>query len=73
MGFIISPSQNAFVRGQQILDSSLIANKCIDHPQKKKQDDLVSHIDMEKAYDHINWEFMDWALDQMGFEQKWRL
>lgn len=29
-------------------------------------------MDMEKAYDHVNWGYVDWVLDQMGFGGKWR-
>lgn len=72
MGLIISPSQNAFVKGRQLLDSSLIANECIDHWTKSKEQHVVCHIDMEKVYDRVNWDFLDWVLDQMGFGRKWR-
>lgn len=27
---------------------------------------------MEKAYDHVNWGYVDWILNQMGFCKKWR-
>lgn len=26
---------------------------------------------MEKAYNHVNWAFLDWVMDQMGFGYKW--
>lgn len=53
-------------------DCSLIANECIDYWMKNKIGGLICHIDMEKAYDYVNWGFLDWALMQMGFERKWR-
>lgn len=71
MGHIISPSQNAFVRGRQMLDCSLIANACIDYWTKAKKTGVVCQIDMEKAYNHVNWEFLLWVLLQMGFGKKW--
>lgn len=31
---------------------------------------VVCKIDMEKAYDHVSWAFLDWVLHQMGFGVK---
>lgn len=72
MGLIIYPPQNAFVRGRQLLNSSLIANECIDFWVKSKIKGVACHVDMKKAYDHVNWEFLDWVLEKMGFGRKWR-
>ena len=54
VGKVVSTSQNAFVRGRQILDASLIANEVIDSWQKRKEKDLICKLDIEKAYDSIN-------------------
>jgi hypothetical protein len=51
LGALISNSQNAFIGRRQILDSVLIANKCLD----SKTSGVLCKVDLEKAYDHVNW------------------
>ena len=54
IGKVISPDQNAFIKGRQILDGSLIANEVIDAWQKRGEKGIVCKLDIEKAYDSIN-------------------
>ncbi|RVX13176.1 LINE-1 reverse transcriptase-like [Vitis vinifera] len=71
VGKVVSTSQNAFVKGRQILDASLIANEVMDTWQKQKEKGIICNLDIEKAYDSINWKFLVKVLQKMGFGSKW--
>ncbi|WJZ90796.1 hypothetical protein VitviT2T_009917 [Vitis vinifera] len=68
---VVSVDQNAFVRGRQILDASLVANEVIDYWYKRKEKGLICKLDIEKAYDSINWNFLMEVLRKMGFGSRW--
>lgn len=53
------------------MDCALIANECIDASVKGKEDSMICKVDVEKAHDHVNWEFMDDKQAKMGFGRKW--
>jgi hypothetical protein len=54
MGKLISQTQSAFILGQQILDSILMANECVDSRIRSGEPGIICKLDLEKAYDHIN-------------------
>lgn len=65
--------QSAFVPSQNILDNSILAHELF-HTLKSKKGRgglMAIKIDMEKAFDHMEWSFLLAIMGKLGFHPKW--
>ena len=69
---VVSDSQSAFIKGRQILDGVLVANEIVDEARKSRKELLLFKVDFEKAYDSIDWGYLDEVMRKMGFLNLWR-
>jgi hypothetical protein len=72
IGSVISDTQSAFVKGRQILDGILVANEVVDDARRCKKELLLFKVDFEKAYDSIDWSFLDEVMYKMRFPVLWQ-
>ena len=71
VGKVVSKAQGAFVEGRQILVAMLIANEAIDLVLKNNENGILCKLDIEKAYDNVEWYFLLIVMQKMGFGEKW--
>ncbi|XP_060969677.1 uncharacterized protein LOC133036919 [Cannabis sativa] len=65
----VSPNQAAFIKGRHIAENTMIAREII-HSMKRrrgKKGFMLIKLDLEKAYDKMDWEFIIKVLYQFGF------
>jgi hypothetical protein len=71
---MISGEQSAFVSGRQIQDNIYIVQEVLHQLRKRKRKkhfQAVLKLDMTKAYDKIEWDYLEGCLLKMGFCAKW--
>lgn len=72
---IISKEQKGFTHGINIMDCTCLTFESINNlDNKNKHENLALKVDIDKAFDTINWEFLLKVLKTFGFSQifcKW--
>lgn len=74
MNSIITPQQSAFIGGRQIQDNLVIVQEAFNALKKRGRigrDHLSVKLDMNKAFDRVEWIFLEKALLAYGFHQSW--
>lgn len=59
-----------FCKRKTILNVALVANEIMDKLLFRNRDGVLCKLDMEKPYNHVNWDFLDYMLRRLGFRDK---
>lgn len=67
---LIDKTQSAFVKGRNIQDNVIIAFEAL-HSMKRKTrgnfGEMALKIDISKAYDRVDWTYLEAVLQKLGF------
>lgn len=68
---LVSPNQGAFVRRRWIAENTVIAQEIVHKIQKHKGMNglMLMKMDMKKAYDRMEWDFLIRILRSCGFDE----
>ena len=59
---LITPNQNAFLKGRLITDNILLASECMEKIKKTRKNKIglcAFKVDIAKAYDKVSWSFLE--------------
>ncbi|KAK2658541.1 hypothetical protein Ddye_005074 [Dipteronia dyeriana] len=71
---IISEAQCAFISGRLISNNPIFRFECLSRikRRKRKRGSIAIKLDMFKAYDRVEWGFIEQMMGKVGFLKKWR-
>jgi hypothetical protein len=71
MDSVIGSNQSAFIKGRNLVDGVVVVNEVVDLAKRTNRECLIFKVDFEKAYDSVDWGFLDYMLHRFGFCEKW--
>lgn len=68
---LISPKQTAFVHGRQISENFVTTRELLHHVGFSGAPAIFAKVDFRKAFDTIEWVFLEKVMVARGFPEKW--
>ena len=70
---IISEHQSSFTKSRLIFDNILVAFESLHNMQKHvgKEYYMAIKLDMSKAYDRVEWSYLELVMRRVGFTERW--
>ncbi|MCO5566867.1 hypothetical protein L7F22_020550 [Adiantum nelumboides] len=68
---LIHSSQTGFVHDRGILDNVITFYEAVEWARQTDQPTAIMLLDFEKAYDRVDWGFLEGTLHRMGFPNAW--
>lgn len=67
----MGPLQSSFILGTSTKDNAILAQEVVHHmhSSKSKNGIIAFKIDLEKAYDRVNWDFLELTLKDFNFPE----
>lgn len=70
--YLVAKNQSAFIQGRHLADGVVVVNEVLDYAKQTGIECLNFKVYFGKAYDSIDWGFLDYMLGRFGFCLKWR-
>jgi hypothetical protein len=69
---LISHSQSVFIKGRSIYDNFQYVQGAVKHFHQTKAPMLLLKLDITKAFNSVQWEYLLEVMEQVGFGPTWR-
>ena len=70
---VINEDQKGFMQGRHIEENVRLVEDVIDYCEDKNVPGAIICVDQSKAFDRVEWEWLDRTLEVIGFGPKFRL
>eukprot|EP00253_Pinus_taeda_P031662 PITA_31662 len=68
---LVSEEQSSYVEGRQILNNIIQAQEVVHSMTSNRKARMIMQLDLAKAYDKLNWTYIERVLIAFGFDHNW--